>query len=534
MNLQQPSAPRLARSAGVIGIATMTSRVLGLVRDQVIAYLFGAGNAVDAYYVAFRIPNLLRDLFAEGAMSAAFVPTVTRTLARGGRDAAWRLANNVITTLVLATAVLVALGLVFTGPLVGAFAGDYDAVPGKLELTVQLARIMLPFLTLVAVAAAFMGMLNALNRFFIPALSPALFNVGSIASMVLLVPMMPAVGLPAIAAVAIGVVVGGIGQAVVQLPLLRREGFRFRPLIDLRDPGLRQVLLLMGPGTIGLAATQINVFVNTVLATGEGTGAVSWLNYAFRLMYLPLGLIGVSIATAAIPSMARHIERQDAAALRHEIANGLAMMLVLNVPATAGLIVLAHPIVAVLLERGAFTAADTSATAAALVCYTIGLTGYSIVKIATPAFYALGESRTPVAVSIATVAVNIALNIALVRRIGYLGLPLGTSAAAILNAVTLLLILRRRTGGLEGGRLAAVLGRTIVAALVMSIAAWWLAGALERLWPGARVGPQAVRLAVVIAVAMAVFALIAKLVKLREFTDVVSALGARFARGRGR
>jgi putative peptidoglycan lipid II flippase len=259
---------------------------------------------------------------------------------------------------------------------------------------------------------------------------------------------------------------------------------------------------------------------------------VSWLNYAFRLMYLPLGLIGVSIATAAIPSMARHIERQDTPALRHEIANGLAMMLVLNVPATVGLYVLASPIVAVLLERGAFTPADTSATAAALVCYAIGLTGYSIVKIATPAFYALGESRTPVAVSIATVAVNVALNIALVRQIGYLGLPLGTSAAAILNAVTLLLILRTRTGGLEGGRLAAVLGRTVLAALVMGIAARWLAGALLRVWPSASVGPQAVRLAVVIAVAMAVFALMAKLVKLREFTDVVSAFGSRFARER--
>lgn len=534
MSVQQPSAPRLARSAGVIGIATMTSRVLGLVRDQVIAYLFGAGNAVDAYYVAFRIPNLLRDLFAEGAMSAAFVPTFTRTLARGGREAAWRLAGNVLTTLVLATGALVAVGLVFTLPLVTAFAGEYDRVPGKLELTVQLARIMLPFLTLVAVAAAFMGMLNALNRFFVPALSPALFNVGSIACMVLLVPLMPAAGLPPIAAVAIGVLVGGLAQAAVQLPLLRREGFRYRPLLDLRDPGLRQILLLMGPGTLGLAATQINVFVNTVLATGEGTGAVSWLNYAFRLMYLPLGIIGVSIATAAIPSIARHIERRDAGALRHEIASGLAMMLVLNVPATAGLIVLAHPIVAVLLERGAFTPADTAATAAALVCYAAGLTGYSVVKIATPAFYALGDSRTPVTVSVATVAVNVVLNVVLVRQIGYLGLPLGTSAAAMLNAATLLLLLRRRTGGLEGRRLAAVLARTLGAALVMSLAAFGLLDGLERVLPGSAFGPRAVRLTLTITGALAVFAIASRVVKLREFSDVVLAVTSRFPRaGRG-
>ena len=533
MSALQPPGRKLARSAGVIGIATTTSRILGLIRDQIIAYLFGAGNAVDAYYVAFRIPNLLRDLFAEGAMSAAFVPTFTRVLVRDGRAGAWRLASNVVTTLIVATGLLVALGLIFTTPLVTAFAGDYDTVPGKLDLTVQLARLMLPFLTLVAIAAAFMGMLNALNRFFVPALSPAMFNVGSILSMVLLVPLMPGVGLPPIAAVAIGVLVGGVGQAAVQLPLLHREGFRYRPVIDLRDPGLRQVLLLMGPGTLGLAATQINVFVNTVLATGEGTGAVSWLNYAFRLMYLPLGIVGVSIATAAVPSIARHAERDDAPGMRHDIANGLAMMLVLNLPATAGLIVLAGPIVSVLFERGAFTSTDTAATAAALVCYAAGLTGYSVVKIATPAFYAMGEARTPVTVTAATVLVNVVLNILLVREVGYLGLAAGTSIAAILNAAVLVALLRRRLGGLEGGRLLVVFGRTAAATVVMSLATYALMGALAHVLPGPALTLQVARLALAIAGGMAVLAAAAWAVGLREFTDVLRALSSRFL-GAGR
>ena len=235
------------------------------------------------------------------------------------------------------------------------FAEDYSSVPGKLELTILLTRIMLPFLTLVAVAAAFMGMLNSLNRFFVPALSPAMFNVASILCAIVLVPLMPQVGLPPIAAMAIGVLIGGIGQVLIQWPALRKEGYGYRPLLDVREPGLRQVLILMGPGTLGLAATQINVFVNTVLATGEGTGAVSWLNYAFRLMYLPLGIFGVSIATAAMPAIARHAAREDVPGMRHEVASGIAMMTVLNMPATLGLIVLARPIVAMLFERGAFT-----------------------------------------------------------------------------------------------------------------------------------------------------------------------------------
>ena len=270
---------------------------------------------------------------------------------------------------------------------------------------------MLPFLTFVAVAAAFMGMLNSLHRFFIPALSPAMFNVATIICALTLVPLMPALGLPAITAIAIGTLVGGVAQLALQWPSLRREGFTYRPILDWKDESLRRVLVLMGPGTIGLAATQVNVFVNTVLATGEGTGAVSWLNYAFRLMYLPIGLFGVSIATATLPAVSRHVAVHDEGAARRTVADGLSLMLMLNVPATVGLMVLAPPIVRVIFERGAFTAVDTAATAAALQFYAIGLVGYSVVRIASPVFYALGQNRTPVMVSVATVLVNAVLNI---------------------------------------------------------------------------------------------------------------------------
>src|SRR5918994_7792575 len=339
-NTPPSSTSTLARSAASAGVATMTSRILGVVREQVLAAMFGAGNAMDAYNVAYRIPNLVRDLFAEGAMSSAFVPTFTRHLTHEGKASAWRLGNLVINGLIVITVCLVAIGIIFAEPLVTLFASAYREVPGKLELTVFLTRLMLPFLTFVAVAAACMGMLNSLHRFFVPALSPAMYNVATITCALLLVPLMPALGLPPIAGIAVGSLIGGAAQLALQWPVLRRQGYTYKPMLDWHDESLRRVLILMGPGTLGLAATQVNLFVNTVLATGQGTGAVSWLNYAFRLMYLPLGIFGVSIATAAVPGIARHAARDDLAGMRHEVANGIAMMTVLNVPATLGLIVL--------------------------------------------------------------------------------------------------------------------------------------------------------------------------------------------------
>ena len=405
--MTSPRPPLLARSAGLTGAATLTSRILGLLRDQVLAAMFGASNDMDAFVVAFRIPNLVRDLFAEGAMSAAFVPTFTRRLTLNGKDDAWRLGNNLLSALLIVTAALVAAGIVFARPLVTAYAEDFSRVPGKLELTIQLTRLMLPFLTMVAVAAAMMGMLNSLHHYFVPALAPAMFNVATLLCAFVLVPLMPSLGLPSIMAIAIAALLGGALQVLVQWPPLRREGFRYRFVLDLRDPGLHQVLVLMGPGTIGLAATQVNLFVNTLLATSQGTGAVSWLSYAFRLMYLPIGLFGVSIATAALPAVSRDAAIGDEAGIRRTAAEAMAMMMVLNVPATLGLVTLADPIVRLLFERGHFTPSDTASTAAALRLYAVGLVGYATVRILSPVFYALRQSRVPVAVSLCTIAINI-------------------------------------------------------------------------------------------------------------------------------
>src|SRR5688572_19260088 len=398
----------LLRSAGVIGIATMTSRVLGLVRDVVLASLFGAGDAMDAFRIAYRLPNVMRDLFAEGALSAALVPTFTRALAAGDRTAAWRLASNVITVLLLISCAVVAAGILFAEPLVQMYAEGFRGVPGKLELTIRLTRIMFPFLAMVSMAAVMMAMLNALHRFFIPALSPAMFNVATIACAVIAVPLSPHLGIEPIVVIAAGTLVGGLGQILLQWPALRREGFRYQPMLDVHDPWLREIGRLMVPGVAGLAAVQINLFVNSWLAAGLGTGAVSWLDYAFRLMYMPIGLFGISIATASLPTISGHAASRNDPGVRRAVSSGLRMMLMLNVPATVGLFVLATPIVALIFERGRFTPADTAATAAALACYAPGLIGYSAVKLISPAFYAMNNSRIPVVASAVSVLFNVA------------------------------------------------------------------------------------------------------------------------------
>jgi putative peptidoglycan lipid II flippase len=517
-------AARLVRSAGKVGLATMASRVLGLFRDVVFASLFGAGDQMDAFRVAFRIPNLVRDLFAEGAMSAAFVPTFTRHLQQAGREGAWRLGNLVISMLLLATGLIALTGMLAADPLTRAFASSYAEVPGKLELTVSLTRVMFPFLMMVAAAVAFMGMLNSLRHFFLPALSPAMFNVGAIFAAFAFVPAMGPLGWPPTMGLALGTLLGGLLQLLIQWPALRREGFRFRFELAPRDPGMREVLRLMIPGTVGLAAVQINIFVNTVLATGQGTGAVSWLDYAFRLMYLPIGLFGVSVATAALPTVSSFAAREDMAGVRATVSSGLRLMLMLNVPATVGLIALAAPIVGLIYERGRFEASDTAATAAALIFYAPGLIGYSAVKIASPTFYALRDSRTPVIVSMLSVLANVVLNLALVRVLGYRGLALGTALSALLNAGMLIALLRGRIGGLDGRRVAAALLKIAAASAVMAVVAVSAEHLVRSSLPGTGLTRRAIHVAAGIGLGISALVATAKALRIREFDEALASL----------
>ena len=510
-------------------IATLMSRVLGLARDVVLAAIFGAGAAMDAFVVASRIPNLVRDLFAEGAMSAAFVPTFTRHLKEKGEASAWRLGSNVINGLIVVTGVLVVLGMIFAYPLADFYTDD-EQFASNLDLTASLTRWMLPFLTLVAIAVAQAGMLNSLRKFFIPAVSPAMYNVAVILSAFVVVPFCPALGLEPITGIAIGSLLGGMLQIMAQWPALHRAGYRYQPVLDFKDPGLRDVLLLMGPGTIGVAAAQINLFVNTVLATSQEVGAATWLTYAFRLMYLPIGLFGVSVATAALPELARQASAGGFDGMRRTISSSLRLMLMLSVPAMAGLAVLAYPITELIFERGEFTPADTSAVAYALLMYAPGLIGYSIVKIASPSFYALKDARTPVIISIVTVLANVALNLWLIRVLGYAGLALGTAIASLLNAVLLLTLLSRRIGGVDFRRVAVAFLKVAMASVVMGAAAYWAEIWLSNTLGHTGMVPRALSLGGGIAAGVLALAAAAKLLRLSEFED---AMGAIFRRLKG-
>ena len=531
--LPDPPDGRLARSAGLAGVATLASRILGLVRESVQAAIFGASNEMDAFLVAFRIPNLARDLFAEGAMSAAFIPTFTRDLTLRGKADAWRLGNNVINALLCASGLLVVVGIAFARPLVTAYAGDYAAVPGKLELTVELSRVLMPFLTLVAIASAMMGMLNSLHHYFVPALSPAMFNIAAIVCAVALVPLMPVLGWPRVMAVAIGAILGGIGQIVIQVRPLWREGFRYRPMLDTRDEGLRRILVLMGPGTLGLAATQVNVLINTMLATSQGTGAVSWLTYAFRLMYLPIGLFGVSVATAVLPQVARHVALGDHQAIRGTVSRGLALMLAVNVPAMLGLIVLAEPITRLLFERGRFLPSDTAATADALRFYAVGLVGYSAVRIASPVFYALGRNRLPVGAAFGSIAVNVLASVLLVRLLGFRGLALSTSIAALINGGALIWLLRNPLGGIDGGHLLLTFVKTLSAAAVMAAVAVGIERWVVVIVGNDRVIDQSICLSVSITAGLLALAAAARLLRIREFDEAFALARERLQKLRG-
>lgn len=469
----------MARAAGVISGATMMSRLLGLAREQVFAAQFGAGYAVDAFQVAFRIPNLLRDLFAEGAMSAAFVPTLTRTQQEKGPEAAMRLANLVINFLLVVISALVVVGIFAAPWIVRAMAPGFGFIPGKLALTTLMTQIMMPFLLLVSLAAAVMGVLNTRRVFFLPALAPTLLNVGLIASGFLIAPFCPRFGLEPIVGMAIGALLGGLGQLLIQVPSLREQGFRWRPELSFTDPGVLRMVTLMAPASIGIAAMQVNVFASTFLASTLAQGSVSWLNYAYRLMQLPIGLFGVAIATVTLAEVSKHAAAGNLSDLRDTLSFSLRMVFLLTLPATFLLIALAEPIISLLYQYGRFTTADTAETARALWAYAVGLTAFSGVRVMVPAFYSLGMARVPVTVSLVTIAVTVALYFALMGPLHHMGLALATSIGSVLNFAILFAMLRRKIGPLGGRRLALSGAQITLTSIAAAAAATVTAGAIE-------------------------------------------------------
>ncbi len=464
------------KATTIVGLAVMCSRVLGLIREMVIAALFGASRNMDAYLTAFRAPNMLRDLFAEGALSTAFVTTFSRRIATEGDRSAWRLASKVATLTLVFMSAITLLGIVFAPFVIDVLAPGFPAE--KAALTIQLTRIMFPFILLVSLAALVMGMLNAKDVFGIPALASSFFNIGSIVGGVALCYWLdpqpnwrhPHFGERGLVGLAIGTLLGGLLQLLVQFPSASRVGFRFRFDFDWRDPGVRTILGLMAPATIAASAVQVNVAVNSGFASTLGNGPITWLNIAFRLMQLPLGVFGVAVATVTLPLVSRSAALGNTQEFRGALAHSMRLVMLLTIPSAIGLIILAEPIIALIYQHGRFTAEATVQTAAALRFYALGLAGYAGVKVLAPAFYALDKRHLPMIVSLISIAVNFGLNwfFTFHLGLGHRGLALSTSFVAMTNFLLLYTMMRRHTGRLETGTMLATLGKIALAGAVLA------------------------------------------------------------------
>lgn len=467
----------------------MCSRILGLIREQVFAWLFGAGLVYDAFVVAFRIPNLLRDLFAEGALSAAFVTVFSTYDKQRSKEDTWRLASNVLNFFLLLLSLITLLTIIFADQIVGVLAPDFFAVSGKAELTALLTQIMSPFLVCISLAAVVMGILNTKGRFFVPAMASSFFNLGSIIGGTALAVILPHFGQPAILGMALGTLIGGALQLGIQLPELFRTGFSYKLRLDLTDPGLRRVLVLMLPAAIGMSATQITLFINTNFAASCGEGAVSWLYYAFRLVQLPIGIFGVALSIAILPLLARQVADKDLFAMKETMVSSLTMVFALTIPATVGLILLSQPIIRLIYQHGAFTAADTRATAEALACYALGLLAYSANKVLVPAFYALDKTKIPVIASFMAIAVNVLIVILTIDSYQHRAIALATSGTMLLNFLFLMSVLYISLGGYSLRYLALSTAKIIIATLVLALilmalraygGSWWHGSIIEQ------------------------------------------------------
>lgn len=444
---QSSSTTSTAKSAVKVMAAILGSRVLGLLREIVFAAVFGAGREMDAFLTAFRIPNLLRDLFAEGALSTAFVTIFSKKLSTEGKESAFRLANIVFTAMYLLLGILTIAGVLASPWLVDFIAFGFHKIPGKAELTVELTRILFPFILLVSLAAVYMGLLNSLGSFGLPASASTVFNAVSIlAGLGCGYLFDPALGPRAIYGFAIGTVLGGAAQLVIQIPRALSFGFRPQWILDFKDPGLLKIGQLMLPAIIGGAAVQVNVLVNTSFASTLGDGAISWLNNAFRLMQLPIGMFGVAIAMVILPRISHHAVQDNLNQFGSNVFEGLRFALFLTLPSSIGLALLAEPIIGLLFQRGAFSRYDVLQSAAALQAYAIGLSAYACIKVLTPAFYALDLPKIPLRISLFGILFNILLNSLLIYffHLGIVGLALSTSCVALINMLQLVFSLNHR------------------------------------------------------------------------------------------
>ncbi len=544
---EEPQRQSVARSASTVSIAVMFSRVLGLVREIVFARFFGAGFLYDAFVVAFKIPNILRDLFAEGALSAAFVKVFTDYQIKKSEAEAWRLASLMFNVLAVVMSVITLIGILLAPYLIPILARGFP--PEKAALAVTLTQIMFPFILLVALAALAMGVLNTKGKFAIPASASTAFNICSIVfglgfaywlsgggwEMSIDKNTVPsAAAQRAIIGMAIGTLIGGAAQLLIQIPSLIKVGFRFSPVLDLFDPGVKRVMRLMGPAIIGTSAVQVKVLVDLVVVSGI-EGGNSWLSFAFRLMQFPIGVFGVAIGTAAIPALSRLASQDNIPKFRVTLADALKLVFLMTIPAACGLIVLGEPIIALIYEGGRFTAFDTNMTAWALSAYSIGLAGYAAIKVLSPSFYALDDARTPMWVSIGSIAVHAPMSFGMMYLLssvgvtaerpngyGHVGVALATSTVALVNFLALSLFMRKRIKRLNGREIFASVAKVAIASALMSVVAYASYRLLEANLGEKVFWVKMIEAFVPIGLAMLTFIIAAKLLRIEQLEQLIA------------
>jgi putative peptidoglycan lipid II flippase len=433
--------------------AIMGSRVLGLVRDAVLNTIFGAGNVLDAFWTAFRIPNLLRDLLAEGALSVSFTTTFSKKLEKEGKPEAFLLANRMLTSMSVLLVLVCALGIFFSPEIVRYTIGrGFD--PAKQQLTIELTRILFPFIIFVSLAAVYMGLLNSLGSFGLPASASTVFNATSILLGLFFGYLYdPELGPMSIYGFAWGTVLGGAAQLIMQMPKAAGYGLKLWPDFNWKHPDLIKVYQLALPAIAGVAAVQVNVVVNATWASYMGEGAVTYFSNAFRLMQLPIGMFGVAIGTVVLPSVSRSAAQENMHHFRIGVVEGLKLALFMTVPASLGLFFMSEPLVGVIYEHGKFSHADTIATARLLQAFTLGLAGYACIKVLAPTFYALDMPRVPVMISIRAIFLNLLFTFVFIWgfNMGLVALPLSISLVAVINLFQLAAALSRKLGSITTG-----------------------------------------------------------------------------------
>ncbi|MGB6068382.1 MAG: murein biosynthesis integral membrane protein MurJ [Desulfomonilaceae bacterium] len=511
----------MTRAAGVVSCWTTLSRVLGFARDVITALFMGAGPGADAFFVAFRIPNLLRRLSAEGAFSAAFIPTYVETLQKQGSSNAARFARITFTFTGIVLLVVTLAGVLFSPWIVRLIAGGFVADPSKFELTVHLNRIMFPYIFFISLVALASGVLNSMGHFGAPAAAPVLLNVTMIASVAVLCSYF---NMEPYYALAWGVVAAGILQLLLQLPFLVGVGVKLGVDFHFRNAALKKAGRLFVPAAFGGAVSQINVMVGTILASWI-SGAVSWLYYADRIMELPLGVFGVALGTAVLPSMSRQASSGDMPALSRSVSFALRLIAFFIIPASVALILLRIPIIAVLFQRGRFTLLDTQETAEALLWYTAGLWAFSGLKVVTQAFYSMMDTKTPLWISVGAVAVNLVAGLLLMGPMRQGGLALATALAATFNIGVLFVILVKRLRHFPTAEFASSLIKISIASLVMGISL--LYGRALGEWDRGFTTQNGLALVGCIVVGLAVFAVAAYVLKCKEMRSMLSLLRER-------